>query len=158
MLSCPLYYPKFVSLDIEPDDLSILKVSLTPVKERAFPGRGALKKKSRQKRGKRQKEDKNEEQFYEDPVLRKNDCTFQVNHSTEMPKQQLVSQGLQKTGGENDKMNDTAGVDEVTSGRATGPSQELPPGQVDNTAWTRPSSSESEFSDSESGQARRFRY
>lgn len=51
--------PRESSSDIESDDLSLLQVSLNPVKERAFPARAALKKKTRQKR--RQKNaDKND--------------------------------------------------------------------------------------------------
>lgn len=130
---------------MEPDDLSILKLSLTSVKERAFPGRGALKKKSRHKRGKRQKEDK--ELLYEDNVVANNKASDHGRNLSKEPGQPIRPRQLHKTGYEMKEK----------SWREIKPDQEFPTSGFSNTAWTYLSSSESELSDSESGQAQRLR-
>ncbi|XP_028392050.1 HEAT repeat-containing protein 6-like isoform X2 [Dendronephthya gigantea] len=136
------------SSDMEPDDLSLLKVSLNPVKERAFPARGALKKKSRQKRGRRQKNGKQTEDFDTDQ-----------NFS---PGRSRAGKGAEHAGNSRGRheTKDAAGHDTstVSSWRDRAPEQNWRLDDSMNAKWVNPtSSSESEFSDSETGQVRRLR-
>ena len=138
--------------DMEPDDLSLLKVSLNPVKERAFPARGALKKKSRQKRGKRQQNSKNNEEFNANP----NSNLSPVNNRA--GKGPEHARGLHKPREERDAGNIAPESSIVQSWRDRAPEQNWRLDDSMNSKWSQPtSSSESEFSDSESGQVRRVR-
>ena len=129
---------------MEPDDLSLLQVSLNPVKERAFPARGALKKKSRQKRGKRQTNDKNNEQFDAD------------SRASRVPEHSRNSRG--RPGPRGERVNMDPDTSTVQSWRDRAPEQNWRLDDTTNSQWSYPtSSSESEFSDSETGQVRRLR-
>ena len=135
--------------DMEPDDLSLLKVSLNPVKERAFPARGALKKKSRQRRGKRQTNDKNNEQFDADPNYTPANSRATRGHSRN-------TRGRHEPRGDAANMNEDTSV--LQSWRNRAPEQNWRLDDSTNSRWSYPaSSSESEFSDSETGQVRRLR-
>ena len=136
---------------MEPDDLSLLKVSLNPVKERAFPARAALKKKSRQRRGKRQTNDKNNEQFDEDSNLTPAD-----SRATRGRGYSRNTRGRHDTRGEVASMNQDNTV--LQSWRDRAPEQNWRLDDSMNSRSSYPtSSSESEFSDSETGQTRRLR-
>lgn len=133
--------------DMEPDDLSLLKVSLNPVKERSFPARGALKKKTRQKRGKRLAIDKNSEPFDTNPSVRSAGRTTEHAHN---------SRGRYDTQIETPYVTPDTCV--IQSWREKDAEQSW---RLDDSANSKcsnpPSSSESEFSDSDTGQARRLR-
>ncbi len=136
---------------MEPDDLSLLKVSLNPVKERAFPARGALKKKSRQKRGKRQTNDKNNEQFDAGPNF-----SPANSRASRVPEHSHNSRGRHEPRGGTVNMNPDTSV--LQSWRDRAPEQNWRLDDSVNSKWSYPtSSSESEFSDSETGQVRRLR-
>lgn len=140
--------------DMEPDDLSLLKVSLNPVKERAFPARGALKKKARQKRGKRQKNDNNNEHV-EDGL---NLSPANSNSVVGAPELARTSRGRHETRGEKETLNVTSDTATILSWRNRGPEQKWTLDDSVNSQKGYPtSSSESEFSDSETGQVRRLR-
>ena len=134
-------------LDMEPDDLSLLKVSLNPVKERAFPARAALKKKSRQKRGKRQQNNKNNEEFDTNA-----NCSPANSRAGKVPEHSRAFYKTQDTG------NVAPESSIVQSWRDRAPEQNWRLDDSMNAKRSHPtSSSESEFSDSESGQVRRVR-
>ena len=136
---------------MEPDDLSLLKVSLNPVKERAFPARGALKKKSRQKRGKRHKNDKNNDQFD-----KHTNCTSTNSRVSRIPEHSRNSHANRDSREERDTPHIVPDTSIVQSWRDRSAKQNWRLDDSMNTQYPT-SSSESEFSDSETGQVRRLR-